>query len=68
MTGIKEGESLQEFIERRIHEMFAEAAEIIGETDLDDMPPDQVAGIPHALFVAELSMIAKWQEISGVHP
>jgi hypothetical protein len=65
LDNIRENESLQQFIERRIHEIFSEAAEIIGETDLDDMPQEQVAGIPYALFIAERSMISKWREISN---
>jgi len=58
---INTGESLEDYVTRRIAAVFVDVAEQVGDSDMG-MTSDETAGIPMELFRAQIAMIAAWRD------
>lgn len=56
---IKEGETIAEYVERRIHGIFLEVAEMVNRTPMSE---EESAGVPMKLFQGETLLINVWKQ------
>lgn len=59
---IKEGETTAQYVERRIHGIFWEIAEMVNETPMSE---EESAGVPIKLFQGEALLINVWRQFVG---
>jgi len=65
MLELRDGETLAEYVERGIEALFQNVAEIFGVTETPGWSEDDVAGVPMAIFGAQLAMITAWRAYMG---
>lgn len=56
---IREGETIAEYVERRIHDIFWEIAEMVNNTPMSE---EESAGVPMKLFQGETLLINVWKQ------
>ena len=60
-------QTLAEYVEQEIAGIFKRVAEKVGSGELvNDMTPDESAGVPMAIFTAHMAMEDAWKRVSDI--
>lgn len=53
--------TMQEFVEKQLHELFLDLAERVANGEFGEMSEDAMCGVPMMIFKAEIHLINAWR-------